>query len=314
MSGLRGINPPKPNTAARTIKEGKRIANPLVAEFSPAVQEFRPIMTFPCDTASFRGISLMMPASPLRTLIVDDEPVAREVLRDELAALSGVEIVGEAANGNDALRDIARLQPDLVFLDLQMPRMGGFDVIRSLPSGVQPVIIIVTAYDQYAIRAFEAGALDYLLKPVSRERLEKALDRARTLRARPRDTAESLARLSEVPEPPPTARGRKVVGRSGQEYFLLDLDDVLAFQAEREIVWIVTARQRYMATQTLRAIDERLRGSVFHRVHRSALINVNHVRKMTPLSSQRWLLTLSNAQEFIVSKRLARNVRQMLQW
>jgi DNA-binding LytR/AlgR family response regulator len=89
---------------------------------------------------------------------------------------------------------------------------------------------------------------------------------------------------------------------------------VLAFQAEREIVWIITARQRYMATQTLRAIDERLRGSVFHRVHRSALINVNHVRKMTPLSSQRWLLTLSNAQEFIVSKRLARNVRQMLQW
>jgi DNA-binding LytR/AlgR family response regulator len=271
-------------------------------------------MTFSCDTTSFRVTSLMMPAPPLRTLIVDDEPVAREVLRAELAAFSGVEIVGEAANGNDALRDIARLQPDLVFLDLQMPRMGGFDVIRSLPSGAPPVIIIVTAYDQYAIRAFEAGALDYLLKPVSRERLEKALDRARTLRARPRDTAESLARLSEVPEPPPTVRGRKVVGRSGQEYFLLDLDDVLAFQAEREIVWIITARQRYMATQTLRAIDERLRGSVFHRVHRSALINVNHVRKMTPLSSQRWLLTLSNAQEFIVSKRLARTVRQMLQW
>jgi DNA-binding LytR/AlgR family response regulator len=104
------------------------------------------------------------------------------------------------------------------------------------------------------------------------------------------------------------------VGRAGQEYFLLDLDDVLAFQAEREIVWIVTARQRYMATQSLRAIDERLHGSVFHRIHRSVLINVNHVRKMTPLSSQRWLLTLSNAQEFIVSKRLAGTVRRILQW
>jgi DNA-binding LytR/AlgR family response regulator len=256
----------------------------------------------------------MMPAPALRTLIVDDEPVAREVLRDELAAFSGVHIVGEAANGNDALSEIARLQPDLVFLDLQMPGMGGFDVIHSLPSGAPPVVIIVTAYDQYAIRAFEAGALDYLLKPVSRERLDRAIERARTLRARPRDTAESLARLSEVPQPQPAGRGRKVVGRSGQEYFLLDLDDVLAFQAEREIVWIITARQRYMATQTLRGIDERLRGSVFQRIHRSALINVNHVRKMTPLSSQRWLLTLSNAQEFIVSKRLARNVRQMLQW
>src|ERR1039457_1615690 len=99
-------------------------------------------MTFPCDIAGFHVNSLMMPVPPLRTLIVDDEPVARQVLRDELAAFSGVEIVGEAANGNDALRDIARLEPDLVFLDLQMPQMGGFDVIRSLPSGVQPVIII----------------------------------------------------------------------------------------------------------------------------------------------------------------------------
>jgi two-component system LytT family response regulator len=287
---------------------------PLGGKFCPAGDEYHPIMTFPCNTASFRDNSLMMPALLLHTLIVDDEPVARQVLRDELAAFSGVEIVGESGNGKDALKDIARLQPDLVFLDLQMPGMGGFDVIRSLPSNAPPVIIIVTAYDEYAIRAFEAGALDYLLKPVSRERLEKAIDRARALHARPRDAAESLVRFSEVPEPPATVRGRKVVGRSGQEYFLLDLDDVLAFQADREIVWIITTRQRYMATQTLRAIEERLRGSVFHRIHRGALINVNHVRKMTRLSSQRWLLTLSGAQEFIVSKRLARNVRQMLQW
>jgi hypothetical protein len=94
-----------------------------------------------------------------------------------------------------------------------------------------------------------------------------------------------------------------VAGRAGEEYFLLDIDDVLAFQAEREIVWIVTARQRYMATQPLHKIDARLKGSVFQRVHRNALVNVNHVRKMSSLSSQRWLLTLSNGQEFIVSKR-----------
>ena len=115
--------------------------------------------------------------------------------------------------------------------------------------------------------------------------------------------------------PPPAASpSRKVVGRAGEEYFLLDIDDVLAFQAEREIVWIVTARQRYMATQPLHRIDARLKGSVFQRVHRNALVNVNHVRKMTALSSQRWLLTLSNGQEFIVSKRQAGGVRQMLQW
>ncbi|MGB7719310.1 MAG: LytTR family DNA-binding domain-containing protein, partial [Bryobacteraceae bacterium] len=187
--------------------------------------------------------------------------------------------------------------------DLQMPGLGGFDVIRRLPEGALPIVIIVTAYDQHAIRAFEEGALDYLLKPVSQERLEKALDRARALRGRMRDVAESLARVS-----------RKVVGRAGAEYFLIDIDDVLAFQAEREIVWIVTARQRYMATQPLHKIDARLKGSVFQRIHRNALVNVNHVRKMSSLSSQRWLLTLSNGQEFIVSKRLAGGVRQMLQW
>ena len=111
-----------------------------------------------------------------------------------------------------------------------------------------------------------------------------------------------------------TSGTRKIVGRAGEEYYLLPIDDVLAFQAEREIVWIVTARQRFMATQTLRGIEARLQGGVFQRVHRGALVNVNHVRKMTPLSSLRWLLTLSNGQEFIVSKRQAHHVRGMLHW
>jgi two-component system, LytTR family, response regulator len=253
-------------------------------------------------------------APPIRTLIVDDEPVARQILRDELSSISDIEIVGEAENGIQALRQIGELRPDLVLLDLQMPGLGGFEVIQRLPEGVLPFIVIVTAYDQHAVRAFEAGVLDYLLKPVSRERLEKALDRARALRGRTLDVAESLVRLNEVADAPASPRSRKIVGRAGDEYYLLALDDVLAFQAEREIVWIVTARQRFMATQTLRSLEARLQGGVFQRVHRSALVNVNHVRKMTPLSSFRWLLTLSNGQEFIVSKRQARNVRQMLQW
>src|ERR1035437_1270336 len=166
---------------------------------------------------------------PMRTLIVDDEPIARQVLRDELHSVGDVEVVGEAGNGDDALVQIERLKPHLVLLDLQMPGLGGFDVIQRLPQGALPIVIIVTAYDQHAIRAFEAGALDYLLKPVSRERLEKALDRARALRGKSLEVAEQLAHLSEGVDAPGTPRGRKVVGRTGSEYYLLDLEDVLAF-------------------------------------------------------------------------------------
>jgi two-component system, LytTR family, response regulator len=255
-----------------------------------------------------------MEVPTIRTLIVDDEPIARQVLREELGRIEDVEIAGEAVNGQDALQKIDRLRPDVVLLDLQMPGMGGFEVIRRMPQDALPVVIIVTAYDEHAIRAFEAGAVDYLLKPVSRERLDRALGRARAIYDRKREVAEALERLSEIQASTSAARGRKVVGRAGQEYHLLDLDDVLAFQAEHEIVWIVTAGQRYMATQPLHQIEARLRGPAFHRVHRNALVNVNHVRKMAPLSSQRWLLTLSNGQELVVSKRQAHSVREMLQW
>jgi DNA-binding LytR/AlgR family response regulator len=243
------------------------------------------------ETLVFKDNSMMTVQVALRTLIVDDEPIARQVLRDELRGFDDVEVVGEAENGKAALTQIESLRPDLVLLDLQMPGMGGFDVIRRLPEGAMPVVVIVTAYDEHAVQAFDAGAIDYLLKPVSRERLEKAIERARILRGRTGEVAESLVRLQEAEEPPLGQPGRKVVGKIGQEYFLLDVDDVLAFQAEREIVWIITARQRYLATQALRHIDARLRGKVFQRVHRNALVNVNHVRKMTPLSSQRWLLS-----------------------
>lgn len=247
-------------------------------------------------------------------MIVDDEPLARQVLTSELAGIPGAEVVGEAGNGAAALQQIALHRPDLVLLDLEMPGLGGFEVIQKLPDGPLPVIVIVTAYDQHAIQAYEAGAADYLLKPVRRERLEKAVDRARSLRGNRRVVAESIVRLTDLSPAENARRSRKVVGRIGEEYHLLDVSDVLAFQADREIVWIVTARQRYMATQTLRAIDERLHGPLFQRVHRNCLVNVNHVRKMTPLTSQRWMLTLSNGQELIVSKRQARSVKDLLQW
>jgi two-component system, LytTR family, response regulator len=248
----------------------------------------------------------------LRTLIVDDEPVARNVLREELELIGDVQVIGEAGDGETALAAIAGQHPDLVLLDLQMPGMSGFEVVRALERmPLTPVIIIVTAFDQHALDAFDAGAVDYLLKPVGEERLHRALDRVRRLGAGSPEAADRLVRLQEVAggSAPP-----RITGRSGNEYVLLSPREIFAFQAEGELVWILTAAKKYLATCTLRELQERLRLASFRRVHRGALVNMDHARKLASLSSQRWLLTLNNGLEFIVSKRLAHNVRQFLKW
>jgi DNA-binding LytR/AlgR family response regulator len=248
---------------------------------------------------------------PLRTLIVDDEPIARKVLREELSSFDDVEIIGEADNGAVALEKISADHPDLVLLDLQMPEMSGLEVVRKLKRGTHmPVIVIVTAYDKYALQAFEVGAIDYLLKPVGEERLAEAVERARRLTER--EAAERIAQIQEIAEQPAIPQPRRIVGRIGEEYFLLSADEIYAFQADGDIVWIITAKKKYLATQTLKVLDQRLRNTSFRRIHRNALVNVDHVRKMSALSSQRWLITLANDQEFIASKRQAGSIRQFL--
>jgi DNA-binding LytR/AlgR family response regulator len=255
-----------------------------------------------------------MDPAVMKALIVDDEPIARRVLREGLELFREVLVVGEAGDGKEALQKIARLRPDVVFLDLQMPVMSGFEVVRNLSEPPLPVIVIVTAFDQHAIEAFEAGAIDYLLKPVSEARLRTAVERARHLQGKPGEVAARLDKIASAAETSNAPRSRKVVGRSGEEYFFLDADDVLAFQAERELVWIITSKQRLLATQSLRVIEERLAGPQFQRVHRNAIVNVNHIRKMSALSSQRWLITLSNSLQLVVSKRQAHNIRSILHW
>ncbi len=298
---------------------GQRPFQPPAARRLPLVAGHEPLTGLSYGPRTGAGISVKVKARSLRVLVADDEPVARRILREELELLPDIEVLGEADTGTRTLEQIESLRPDVVLLDLQMPQMGGFEVIQRLRGGPHlPVIIVVTAYDQHAIRAFDEGAIDYLLKPVGQARLVRALDRARELLGSRTEAAETLARLQEIAASGAggyqTPGPRKIVGRAGDEYFLLNADEVLAFQAEGELVWIITAKQRYLAAQSLKKIEEKLQGSSFRRVHRNALVNVDHVRKMAALSSNRWLITLHNNQEFIVSKRLARNVREILSW
>lgn len=232
-------------------------------------------------------------------------------MREELENLQ-VEVVDEAENGWMAFEKIQASKPDTVFLDIEMPVMDGFELLDRLNGGFIPAVVMVTAYDQYAIRAFEAGAIDYLLKPVSQARLGRALERTQFLLRNPMRAAERVAALQQLA--PNRPRPRKIVGKLGEELFLLSPEEILAFEADGELVWITTPKQRFLATENLRSIEERLRNTTFRRIHRKALVNIEQIRKMSVITSQRWLVTLSNGQEFVVSKRRTKNVRDVLNW
>jgi two-component system, LytTR family, response regulator len=235
----------------------------------------------------------------MRVLIADDEPIARQILREHVESIPSLEIAGEASTGEEALARILEFRPDVVLLDLQMPELGGLGVVRSLRGDRRPVIIFVTAHEQHALEAFDVGAIDYLLKPVRRERLEKAILKAqRQLKTAP----------AEVDAP------RKIVGRRGSDLYLLDASEIVAFEAEGELVHIITTSQRYLSDHSLKVLQEKLDAACFRRIHRRTIINANHIRRISPLSSKRWLLKMSNGFEAVVSKRLAKSIREQDRW
>jgi DNA-binding LytR/AlgR family response regulator len=236
----------------------------------------------------------------LRVLIADDEPIAREILRDHVESIAGLELAGEASTGAEAISRIFDLRPDLVLLDLQMPELDGLSVVRSLSGDRTPLIIFVTAYENHALAAFEVGAIDYLLKPVRKERLEKAIEKARR-------------QLKPAPAVPNDTL-RKIVGRRGSDLYLLDPAEIVAFQAEGELVHIITTTQRYLSDHSLKALEDKLEAKRFRRIHRSTIINTDHIRKISPLSSKRWMLKMSNNFEAVVSKRLASAIREDTRW
>ncbi|MEQ1947652.1 MAG: LytTR family DNA-binding domain-containing protein [Bryobacteraceae bacterium] len=235
----------------------------------------------------------------MRVLIADDEPVARDILREHVESTPGLKLVGEAATGNEALERIVELAPDLVLLDLEMPERNGLNVVRSLRGGLAPLVIFVTAYDRHALEAFEVGAVDYLLKPVRRERFERAIEKARKQFSAMQPAEETL---------------RKIVGKRGGDLYLLDPAEVIAFRAEGELVHVVTASQQYLADQTLKALEQQLERPRFRRIHRSTIINTDHIRKISALTSKRWLLKMSNGLEAVVSKRMAGSIREQGRW
>jgi two-component system LytT family response regulator len=213
-----------------------------------------------------------------RVLVVDDEPIARRRLKALLAAEPSIDVVGESEDGESALQAIRRLQPDLVFLDVQMPGLDGFDVIELLEPEECPAIIFVTAYDKYAMRAFDVHAADYLLKPFERARLRKAIARATALSA-----AEIPARLQAIVDQVRADRPlRRFLVRTQSRVYAVRADEVETLEAAGHYVELRTGAGSHLLRDTLASLARRVDPARFVRIHRSAVVNVDKVAELRP--------------------------------
>jgi two-component system LytT family response regulator len=261
----------------------------------------------------------MVPAAapaPLRVLIVDDEPLSRARTRRLLDEIGGADVVGEAGSVVEARRQLAAATPDLVLLDIQMPGEDGFALLEGLAP--RPAIVFVTAFDHYAVRAFEENAVDYLLKPFRKERLAAALDRARRDLDRPEDLSARLATLLAAVGPgggtAGPARLDRFTVRVGTRQVILRADEVLWFGAEDKLVFAATERDRHWVNFTLDQLEKRLDDARFARVHRSAIVNLDWAAALRPGFAGTYALVLRDAArtEVPVSRARARALKERL--
>lgn len=257
--------------------------------------------------------------SRIRTLLVDDERLARRGLELRLAAAQDFEIVGECENGREAIEKVRTLAPDVMFLDIQMPGLSGFDVLAALPQDTLPVVVFVTAFDRYALDAFEARALDYLLKPVDDQRLAVALERIR----RQIDTRDSLSRHEKILAlladvhgsgeldaeamlariAAPAARYPEILAiRTGRDVVRVRAAEIDWIDAAGDYMCIHAAGQTHVLRATMKQLQSALDPALFQRVHRSAIVNLARVRKLRPHANGEYFLTLEGGQELKLSR------------
>ena len=251
--------------------------------------------------------------SVLRALVVDDEKLARDRLRGFLRAFDDIEVIGDASNGPEAVQLIEQQRPDLVFLDIQMPGMDGFGVLRAITH--RPEVIFATAHDNYAIKAFEVHATDYLLKPISRDRLTEAVRRVRGRRENgvPAPDVQELVRALNQRDRRHTAQ---LPVHKGRQILIVPVEQVFWFEVEYRLVYAHTATERYMTSFTLKDLEDRLDPEIFFRAHKSRLVNLNQVKAIVPWFGGRFKLVMRNPanSEVELSRAQARVLRRRMHW
>jgi two-component system LytT family response regulator len=254
----------------------------------------------------------MTSVAPIRVLIVDDEALACRRLRRLLRGVSGLEIAGVCTNGPEAVSAINKLQPDLLLLDVQMPGMDGFGVLKALKTDKLPYVIFVTAFDQYAIQAFDVHALDYLLKPFDRERFEEALDRAKNQIRREKEGVDEglLALLQEIrPQSQPLER---VVIKSNGRVFFLKTEQIDWIEAQGKYVLIHAGKGSHLVREGMNILETKLDPKKFVRIHKSSIVNLDRIHQLHPWFHGDYKVLLYNGTELTLSRRFRQNLNDLL--
>ena len=255
----------------------------------------------------------MSESARIRVLIVDDEPLARERISDLLASDPQIDIVGQCSNGREAISAVQKSSPDLLLLDIEMPEKDGFAVLEAIPSNNMPAVIFITAYDQYAVRAFEVYALDYLLKPFDRERFERSLERAKAQVLGERNGDVSLRILAALDE----IKTRQVflerlVIKANGHVFFLKTDEVDWIEAEGNYVRLHTSKESYLLRDTISALEAQLDPKKFLRVHRSAIVNIDRVQEMQPWFHGEYRIILRGGAQLTLSRSYREKLHELL--
>jgi two-component system, LytTR family, response regulator len=252
---------------------------------------------------------------PIRTLIVDDEPAAREGMRHLLAADPEIALAGECSNGREAVAAIRDTSPDLAFLDVQMPELDGFGVLREVGVERAPAVVFVTAFDQYALRAFDVHAIDYLLKPFTDDRFRQSLDRAKQLvrQGRLGDLSRKLAALLDNDEsaPAPHYLDRLVV-KSGGKVTLLPVGEIEWIDAEGDYVRIHVGKTWHLLRETMKNLEDQLDAARFVRIHRSTIVNLEKVKELQPFFRGEYVVVLHNGTTLKLSRGYRDNLEARL--
>lgn len=248
----------------------------------------------------------------IKTLIIDDEPLARKAVRLMLLRDAEIEIVGECDNGQTAVESIFTEKPDLVFLDIQMPEMNGFEVLETIGARKMPAVIFVTAYDEYAIHAFEVNALDYLLKPFSDERFEKALQRAKSQLAQREinDLSQKLiALVGDYKEEPPaniqTSKSNyttRFMIKAGGRISFIKVDEIDWIEAADYYVKLHTGRKSHLIRETMNVLEKKLDPRAFIRIHRSTIVNIERIKELQPHFNGDYIVVLNDGTELKLSR------------